>query len=166
MFFALYIYVFIKPKLKSQSVKFSSAAELCPTLYDSMDCPSSSLPVHHQLLELAQTHVHWVGDAIQPSHPLSSPSPPAFSLYQHQGLFWWVSSLHQVAKSTGASASASVLPENIQDWFPLGLTGWLSLKSKGLLRVFSNTTVQKHWFFGSHISLWSNSHPYMTLEKP
>ena len=63
-----------------------------------MDCSSAGLPVYHQLLELAQTHVHRVGDAIQPSHPLSSPSLPAFSLYQHQGLFQWVSSSHQVSK--------------------------------------------------------------------
>ena len=85
--------------------------------------------------------VHWVSDAIQPSHPLLSPSPPAISLSQHQGLFQWVSSSLQVAK--GASASASVLPMNIQDGFPLGWTGLISLQSKGLSRVFSNTTVQK-----------------------
>ena len=63
-----------------------------------MDCSTLGLPVHHQLLELAQTNVHWVGDAIQTSHPLSSLSPPAFNLSQHQGLFQWVSSLHQMAK--------------------------------------------------------------------
>ena len=63
-----------------------------------MDCSTPGLPVYHQLLELTQTHVLWVGDAIQPSHPLSSPSPPAFNLSQHQGLFQWVGSLHQVAK--------------------------------------------------------------------
>ena len=92
-----------------------------------MDCSMPGFPVHHQLLEPTQTHVHWIGDAIQPCHPLSSPSPPAFNLSQHQGLFQWVSSLHQVAgQSTGMSAaSASVLPMNIQDWFPLGWTGWL-----------------------------------------
>ena len=67
---------------------FSSIAQSCPTLCDPMDCSTPGLPVHHQLRELAQTHVHWVSDAIQPSHPLLSPSPPAFSLSQHQGLFW------------------------------------------------------------------------------
>ena len=67
---------------------FSSIAQSCPTLCDPMDCSMPGLPVHHQLRELAQTHVHWVSDAIQPSHPLLSPSPPAFSLSQHQGLFW------------------------------------------------------------------------------
>ena len=80
------------------SPQFSSVAQSCPTLCDPMDCSTSGFPVHHQLPELTQTHVHWVGDAIQPSHLLSSPSPPAFNLSQHQGLFKWVSSLHQVAK--------------------------------------------------------------------
>ena len=77
------------------SVQFSSVTQLCLTLCDPMSC---SLPVHRQLREFTQTHVHWVGDAIQPSHSLSSPSPPAFNLSQHQGLFKRVSSLHQVAK--------------------------------------------------------------------
>ena len=74
-----------------------SVTKSCLTLCNPMDCSTPGLPVHHQLLELAQTHVHWVSDAIQPSHPLSSPSP-AFNLSQHQGLFQWVSSSHQVAK--------------------------------------------------------------------
>ena len=79
------------------SVQFSSVAQLCPTLQPhGLQLPG--LPVHHQLPELTQTRVHRVGDAIQPSHPLSSPSPPALNLSQHQGLFQWVSSLHQVAK--------------------------------------------------------------------
>ena len=77
---------------------FSSVTQLCPTLCDPMDCSTPGFPVHQQLLELAQTHVHWVSDAIQPSHPLSSPFPPTFSLCQHQGLFHWGSSLHQVTK--------------------------------------------------------------------
>ena len=108
------------------SVQSLSCVQLCnPT-----DCSTPGFPVHHQLLELTQTHVHWVGDAIQPSHPLSSPSPPTFNLSQHQGLFQWVSSSHQVAKVLGASASASVFPMDIQDWFPLGWIGWISLKSR------------------------------------
>ena len=77
--------------------QFSSVAQSCPTLCDPMDCSAPGFPVYHQLPELAQSHVHWVGDAIQPSHPLS-PSSPAFILSQHQGLFKWVSSSHQVAK--------------------------------------------------------------------
>ena len=81
-----------------KSVQFSSVAQLCPTLCDPMNCSTLGLPVHHQLPESTQTHVHWVDDAIQPSHPLSSPSPPALNLPQHQGLFQWVSSSYQVAK--------------------------------------------------------------------
>ena len=135
------------------SVQFSSVSQSCLTLCDPMNCSTPGLPVHHQLLEFTQTHVHWVGDAIQPSHPLSSPFPPAFKLSQHQGLFQWVSSLHQVAKVVGVSALVSVLPMNTQDWSPLGWTGWIILQSKGLSRVFSNTTVQKHQFFGPQRSL-------------
>ena len=78
--------------------KVRSVAQSCPTLWDPMGCNTPGFPVHHQLPELAQTHVHWVNDEIQPSHPLSSPSPPFFNLSQHQGLFQWFSSLHQVAK--------------------------------------------------------------------
>ena len=94
--------------------QFSSVTQLCPTLCDPMDCSMPGLPVHHQLPALAQTHVHRVGDAIQPSHPLLSPSPPAFSLSQHQGLFksqFFASG----GQSIGVSASTSVLPMNIQD---------------------------------------------------
>ena len=126
------------------------------------------LPWLYYLTELAQTHVHWTGDAVQQSHPLSSPSPPAFSHSQHQGLFKWVRSLHQVGSQIiGVSASASVLPVNIQGLFSLGLTGFISLPSKRLSRVFSNTTVQEHQFFGLQPSLWSNFHIHTwLLEKP
>ena len=145
----------------------SSVAQSCLTLCDPMDHSVPGLPVHHQVPEFIQTHVHWVGDAIQPSHPLSSPSPPALNLSRHQVLFKWVSPSHQVAKEIGTSTSASVLSVNIQDWFPLGWTGWISLKSKGLSRVFSNTTVQKHQFFSTQLSLWSISHIHTwLLEKP
>ena len=144
-------------------VQFSSVAQLYPTLWDPMDCSTPGFPVH-QLPELAQTHVHWVHDAIQQSHPLSSPSPPAFSLSQHQGLFQWVSSWHQWSK-IGVSASASVLPMNIQDWFPLGLTGFISLLSKGLSRVFSRTTIQRHRLFSIQLFMVQLSHPYMTSGK-
>ena len=99
-----------------------------------------------------QTHVHYVSDAIQPSHPLSSPSPPTFNLSQLQGLFRWVTSSNQVAKA-GVSTSTSLLPMNTQDWSPLGWTGWISLQSKGLSRVFFNTTVQKHKFSKAQLSL-------------
>ena len=131
-----------------------------------MDWGTPGFPhlIHNQLPELAQTHVHQVGDAIQPSYPLSLPSPPTFNLSQHQGLF-----LSQFFPSGGqniwASASTSVLQMNIQDWFPLGLTGLIYLQPKGLSRVFSNITVQKHQFFGAQLSLWSNSHIYTWLLK-
>ena len=137
---------------------FSSVAQSCPTLFS-----TPGLPVYHQLLKSTQTHVHWVGDAIQPSHPLSSPSPPTFHLSQHQGLFQCVGSLHQVGQSIGASASPSVLSRNIQGWFPLGFPGLISLLPKGLSRVFSNTTIQKHQFFSTQPSLWFNSHIHTWL---
>ena len=129
--------------------QFSSVAQLYLTLCNPMEGNMPGLFVHHQLPESTQTHVHWVGDAIQPLHPLSSPSPPTFNISQHQGLFqcqFFASS----GQSIGVSASASVLPMNIQGWFPLGWTGWISFQSRGLSRVFSNTTVQKHQFFGAH----------------
>ena len=145
-------------------VQFSSVALSCMILCDPMDCSTLGLPVHHQFPEFTQTHVHLVGDAIQPSHPLSSPSPPAFILSQHQGLFKGVSSSHQVAKVLKlCKASASALPMNIQDRFPLGWTGWISLLFKGLSRVFSNTTVQKYQFFSTQLSLLSNSHIHTWL---
>ena len=151
-----------------QFSQFSSVAQSCSTLCDPMDCNMPGLPVHHQLPEFTQTHVHWVGDAIQPSHPLSSLCPPAFNPSQHQGLFQWVSQFFASGgQSIGVSASASVLPGNTQDWSPLGWAGWISLQSKGLSRVFSNTTVQKHQFFSTQFSLWSNSHiQTWLLEKP
>ena len=127
-------------------IQFSSVPQLCLTLCDPMDCSTPGLPVHHQLPELAQTHVQHVGDAIQPSHPLSSPSTPTFNLSQHKGLFQGVSSSHQVAK---------VLEFQLQH--PLGWTGWISFQSKGVSRVFSNT-VKKRQFFDTQLSLQFNSH--------
>ena len=141
-------------------VQFSSVTQSCQTLCNPMNCSMPGLPVHHHLPEFTQTHVHWVGDAIQPSHPLSSPSPPAPSPSQHQSLFQ--SQLFAWGgQSTGASALASFLPKKSQDWSPLGWTGWISLQSKGLSRVCPNTTVQKHQFFNTQLS----SHPYMTTGK-
>ena len=87
-----------KHQYSISSVQFSSVTQFCPTLCDPMNCSKPGLPVHHQLPEFTQTHVHRVGDAIQLSHPLSSPSPPASNPSQHQGLFQWVNSSHQVPK--------------------------------------------------------------------
>ena len=112
-------------------LSLSSVSQSCPAFCDRMDYSTPGFPVIQQLPQLTQTQAHGVGDAIQPSHPLSSPSPPTFNLSQHQGLFQWVSSSHEVAKVL-VSASASVLPMNIQDWFLLGWTGWITLLSKGL----------------------------------
>ena len=124
------------------------------TLCDPMNCSMPGLSVHHQLLESTQTHVHQVSDAIQPSHPLLSPSPPAFNLSQHLGLFKWVSSSHQVAKVLEFQLHHQSFRWTPRTWWsPLGWTGWISLQSRGLSRVFSNTTVQKHQFFGTQLSL-------------
>ena len=138
-----------------------SGPKLCMTLCDPMDRSTPGFPVLHHLLEFVQTDVCWV-DAIQPSHSLLSPSPPAFNLSQHPGLFQWVGSSHQVVKLLELQ-----LLLNIQGWFPLGLTGFISLLFKGLSRVFFNTTIWKHQFFGAQPSLWSNSHICTRLlEKP
>ena len=134
--------------VKGYSVQFSSVTQSYLTLCDPVDGSTPGFPVHHQLPELAQTHVHQVGDAIQPSHPLSSPPPPAFNPSQHQGL-QMSQSFTSGSQSIGVSTSTSVLPVNIEDWFPLGWTGWIYLQSKKLSRVFSNTTVQKHHLFGN-----------------
>ena len=114
-----------------------SVAQSRPTLCDSMDCSTPGFPVHHQLPELTQTHVHQVGDAIQPSHSLLSPSPAAFNSQHESFLMSW--HFTSGGQSIGASASASVFPMNIQGWFPLRLTG-LILLSKALSRVFSSTS--------------------------
>ena len=154
---------FFKRK-KGKGGSVCSVAQLCLTLCDPMNRSTPGLPVHHKLLEFTQTHAHRVGDAIQPSHPLSPPSPPAPNPSQYQGLFqlfaWG-------GQSIGVSASASVLPMNTQDLSPLGWTGWISLQSKGLSRIFSNTIVQKHQFFGAQLSSQPNSHIHTwPLEKP
>ena len=128
------------PVLASRNlVQFRSVAQSCLTLCDPMNRSTPGLPVHHQLLEFTQTHVHRVSDALQPSH-LSSPSPPAPNPSQHQGIFQWVNSAWG-GQSTGVSALASVLSMNTQDWFPVECTGWISLQSKGLSRKIINSSV-------------------------
>ena len=140
------------------SVQFSSVAQSCPALCDPVDCSMPGFPVHHQLLELAQTHVHRC-------HPtISSTIVPFSSCLQSfpaSGSFLMNQFFASGGQSIGASASASVLHSsamNLQDLFPLGWTGWISLQSKGLSRVFSNITVQKHQIFGVQFSLRSDSH--------
>ena len=136
------------------SLQFSSVTQSWPTLCDPMDCSMPGFPVHHQLLELAQTHIHPTGWRC---HPVISSSVIPFSFcpqsFPASGSFPISQFFASRGQSIGASASASVLPMNIQDWFPLQWTDWISLQCKGLSRVFSNTTVQKHQFFGTQLSL-------------
>ena len=114
---------FIKNIIVFSAFICCSIAQSYPTLWNSMDCSMSGFPVLHHLSEVAQTYVHWVGNVIQPSHLLSSPSPPTFNLSQNQSfLMSWL--FAPGGQSTGASASASIPPMNIRDWFPLGWTGW------------------------------------------
>ena len=143
--FGLYVAVLV-------SVRFSSVAQSCPTLCDLMDCSMPGFPVHHQLLEPTQTHVHCIGDAIQPSHPMLSPSPPP-SIFPSIRVFSSESVLRirwpkywSFSFSISPSSEYSGLISFRIDWFDL-------LQSKGLLRIFSNTTVQKHQFFSAQLSL-------------
>ena len=136
-------------------VSCCSVAQSCPMFWDPLHCSTPGLPVPHHLPKFAQGHVCCIGDAIQPSHPLTPSSPSALSLSQQQGLFQWVDCLYQMTKIL--DASASVLPMNIQGWFPLRLTGLVSLLSKGFSGVFSSTRVQRHQFFGTLSSVWSSS---------
>ena len=131
-----------------------------------MHCSMPGFPVLHHLLEPAQTHVNCVGDAIHPTISFSVvPFSSCLQSFLASGYFLTSQLFTLGGQNIGASASASVLPMNIQDWFPLRLTGLISLQSKGLSRVFSNTTVQKHQFFSVQPSLWSNSHSYTTTGK-
>ena len=148
------------------SIKFSSVTQSYPTLCNPMNLSTPGLPVPHQLPEFTQPHVHQVIYAIQPSHPVilfsSCPqSLPASESFPMSQLFAWG------GQSTGVAALASFLPKKSQGWSPLEWTGWISLQSKGLSRVFSNATVLKHQFFGTQPSSQSNSHIHTwPLEKP
>ena len=139
---------------KFSSVQSLSRVRLC----DPMNCSTPGLPVHHKLPEFTQTHVHCVGDAIQPSNPLVIPFSSHLQSFPASGSVQMSQLFTSGGQSIGVSASASLLPLNTQDWFPLGWVGWISLQSMGLSRVFSNTTVQKHQFFGAQPSSQSNSH--------
>ena len=154
------------PNTRVPSVQFSSVTQSCLTLCNPMYCSRPVFSVYHRLLELAQTHVHWAIDPIQPSHPLWSPSPLALSLSQHQGLFQWVNSLHQVPQywkfrfSINPYNEYSGLISFRIDWFDL-------LAVQGTLKSLSSITVWKHQLFGTHPFLWSNSHIHTwLLEKP
>ena len=152
-------------KLTFSSVQFSSVTQSCPTLCDPMNCSTPGLPVHHQLPEFKLMSI----EAVMPSshlilcHPLLllPPIPPSIRLFSNE------STLLMKWPKYWSFTLASVLPKKSQGWSPSEWTGWISLQSKGLSRVFSNTTVQKHQFFGAQISSQSNSHIHTwLLEKP
>ena len=126
-----------------------SVTKLWLTLCQPMNGSMPGFPALHYLLEFVQIHVHWVGDTIQSSHPLSSPSPPAFSLSHHQGLFQWVGSVHQ----------AKVL---VLHWFPLGWTSLISLQSKSVLQHHSS---KASILWHSAFFMVQLSHPYLTIGK-
>ena len=131
----------------------SSVTQSCPNLCDPMDRSTPGLPVHHQLPEFTQTHVRWVSDAIQPSHPLSSPSPPPPSIFPSIRVFSNESALC-IRWPKYWSFSFSISPSNeYSGLISFGWTGWIFLQSKELSRVFSNPTVQKHQFLGAQLSL-------------
>ena len=144
---------------------FSSVSQSCSASCNPTDCSIPGFANLYQLPELAQTHAHQVGDAIQSSHHLSSPSSPAPNPSQHQSLFQWVNSSHEVAKGLEFQLWHHSFQRTPQDQYPLEWTGWISLQSKGLSRIFSNTTSQKRQFFSAQLSIWSNSHIHTWLLK-
>ena len=145
-------------------VRFSSVAQLCPTPCDPMDCSTPGLPVRHQLPELTQTHVHCISDAIQPSHPLLSPSPPTLNLSQHQGLSHWVGSLHQVAKVLEFQLQHQSFQWIFRTDFRIDRLDLFAVQGtlKSLLQHHSSkaSVLQCSAFFIVQLS-----HPYMTIEK-
>ena len=145
------------------SVRFSLIAQSCPTLCNPMNHSMPGLPVHHQLPEFTQTHVHWVGDAIQPSHPLSSPFPPAFNLSQHQSFS--NESVLSIRCPKYWSFSFSISPSSEYSGLISFRMHWLDLlAAQGTLKSFWDhsfwTTVQKHQFFGTQLSLYKTSLTY------
>ena len=143
---------------------FSSVAQSCPTLCNPMNCSTPGLPVHNQLPEFTQTHVHWVGDVIQPSQPLLSPSSPAFNLSQHQNLFKWVSSSNQVAKVLEFQLQHQSL-QWTPGWFSFRIDCWISLQSlleKALKSLLQHHSSKASILWHSAFFIVQLSHPYMT----
>ena len=138
--------------LTVHSVQFLSHVQLFATPWP-VACQASLFITNFWI---TQTHVHWVGDAIQPSSSSIVPFSSRLQSFPASGCFQMSQFFASGGQSIGVSASASVLPVNTQGWSPLGWTGWISLQSKGLSRVFSNTTVQKHQFFSAQLSLSSS----------
>ena len=142
------------------NVKGCSVAQLCPTLWDPLDWSTPGFPVLHYLLEFAQTHIHWVNDAIQLSHPLSPLFSSCSQSFQHQGLSQWAATVLELQLYCQYF-------QWIFSWLPSGLTGLISFQSKGFSRVSASNTVRKHQFFGAQPSLQSTSHiRAWLLEKP
>ena len=139
-------------KIYCYIIQFRSVTQSCQTLFNPMDCSMPGFPVHHQLPKPTQTHIPRIGDVIQPSHPLSVTSSSCLQSLPASGSFPMSQFFASGDQSIGVWASASVLPMNIQYLFPLWLTGWISLQSKRLSRVFSNTIAQKHQFLGVQLS--------------
>ena len=159
--FRLYIKIYCFVELNV----FSSVAQSCPAACDPKDCGKPGFTVHHQLPEPAQTHVPWVGDAIQPSHPLLSPSPSAFSLSQHQGLFQWVSSLHQVAKILelelqDQSFQWILRTDFIYNWMVLSSCSPRHSQKSSPTPQFKASVLWRSAFFMVQLS-----HPYITTGK-
>ena len=149
----------------SGSVQFSSVSQSCPTLCDPMNRSTPGLPVHHQLPEFTQTHVHRVSDAIQPSHPLSSPSPPALNISQHQGLFQWVSSSHEVAKVLEFQLQhhSKEIPGLIS--FRMDCLDLLAVQ-RTLKSLLQHPSSKASILWRSAFFTVQLSHPYRTQEKP
>ena len=145
--------------------KVTSVTQLCPTLHlhvlqhARLPCPS---PTPRAWLNSCPSS-WWCHPAIS---SFFAPFPSLLQSFPASGYFSMSKFFALGGQSIGVSPSTSVLPKSMQGWFPLGFTGWISLQSKGLSRVFSNTTIQKHRIFGAQLSLWSNTHPHMTTEKP
>ena len=139
--------VYLVSQINRIEAQFSSVTQFCPTLWDPMDCSTPGFPVHHQLPEHAQIQT------VMPSNYLilCRPLPLLPSIFPASGSFLMSQFFASGGQSIGASASSSVLPVNVQDWFPLGMTDLISLQSKGLSKVFSNTTVQMHRFYGAQL---------------
>ena len=152
-----------------KGIQISSVARSCPTLCDPMNRSTPGFPVHHQLPELASTHVHWISDAIQPSHPLSSVPFSSFLQAQHQGFFQWVGSSHQLAKVL--ELQFQLQHQSFQWIFRTDILyrmDWLDLLAvQGILKSLLQHHGSKHQFLGAQLSLWSSSHVCIwLLEKP
>ena len=150
----------LSPYIYSLSMSYCSVAQSCLTLCDPVDCNTPGFYVHHHLPKFAQVHVHCISDAIQPSHPPTPSSPSTLNPSQDQRPLLWVGCSYQATKILECQPQ-SVLPVNIQGWFPLRLTGLLSLLSKGLSGVLSSTTAWRPQLFGTLPSVWSTSHNCM-----